>query len=30
MQRIKLVAVDEDGTFLRDHVRYDEACFERI
>ncbi len=30
MQRIKLVAVDEDGTFLRDHVHYDEARFERI
>ena len=30
MQRIRLVAVDEDGTFLRDHAHYDEERFERI
>ncbi len=30
MRDIKLVAVDEDGTFLRDHVHYDERRFERI
>ncbi|MBR3326396.1 MAG: HAD family hydrolase [Atopobiaceae bacterium] len=27
---IKLVAVDEDGTFLRDHVHYDIERFERV
>ncbi|MDO4797114.1 MAG: Cof-type HAD-IIB family hydrolase [Coriobacteriales bacterium] len=27
---IRLVAVDEDGTFLRDHVHYDRERFERI
>lgn len=27
---IKLVAVDEDGTFLRDHVHYDVERFERV
>lgn len=27
---IKLVAVDEDGTFLRDHVHYDLERFERL
>lgn len=30
MQNIRLVAVDEDGTFLRDHKHYDEHRFERI
>lgn len=30
MRQIRLVAVDEDGTFLRDHVHYDEQRFERI
>ncbi|MBR3315420.1 MAG: HAD family hydrolase [Atopobiaceae bacterium] len=30
MRDIKLVAVDEDGTFLRDHVHYDVRRFERI
>lgn len=30
MRDIRLVAVDEDGTFLRDHLRYDEGRFERI
>lgn len=27
---IRLVAVDEDGTFLRDHVHYDVGRFERV
>lgn len=26
----RLVAVDEDGTFLRDHIHYDEVRFERV
>ena len=30
MAKIKLVAVDEDGTFMRDHVSYDVERFERI
>ena len=30
MADIRLVAVDEDGTFLRDHVTYDHERFERI
>ena len=30
MADIKLVAVDEDGTFLRDHVHYDRERFERV
>jgi len=30
MNNIRLVAVDEDGTFLRDHAHYDTARFERI
>lgn len=30
MSDVRLVAVDEDGTFLRDHLNYDEARFERI
>lgn len=30
MQDIKLVAVDEDGTFLRDHVHYDTERFDCI
>ena len=30
MPNIKLVAVDEDGTFLRDHVHYDRERFARI
>ncbi|MDO4805656.1 MAG: Cof-type HAD-IIB family hydrolase [Coriobacteriales bacterium] len=30
MANIRLVAVDEDGTFLRDHKHYDVARFERI
>lgn len=30
MPRIKLVAVDEDGTFLRDHKHYDVERFDRI
>lgn len=30
MRNIRLVAVDEDGTFLRDHVHYDEERFERV
>ena len=30
VQNIKLVAVDEDGTFLRDHLHYDEVRFEAI
>ncbi len=30
MAEIKLVAVDEDGTFMRDHVTYDVERFERI
>ncbi len=30
MQKIRLVAVDEDGTFLRDHAYYNKERFERI
>lgn len=30
MGHIRLVAVDEDGTFLRDHVHYDVGRFERV
>ena len=30
MAQIKLVAVDEDGTFLRDHVHYDRERFSRV
>lgn len=30
MDHVRLVAVDEDGTFLRDHVHYDEERFERV
>ena len=30
MPNIKLVAVDEDGTFLRDHVHYDKKRFVRL
>lgn len=30
MRTPRLVAVDEDGTFLRDHVHYDEERFERV
>lgn len=30
MSNIRLVAVDEDGTFLRDHKHYDVERFERI
>jgi Cof subfamily protein (haloacid dehalogenase superfamily) len=30
MSDIRLVAVDEDGTFLRDHVHYDIERFERV
>ena len=30
MRQTRLVAVDEDGTFLRDHVHYDEERFERV
>ncbi len=29
-RNIRLVAVDEDGTFLRDHVHYDVERFERV
>ena len=30
MRKIQLVAVDEDGTFLRDHAYYNKERFERI
>ncbi|MBR3318270.1 MAG: HAD family hydrolase [Atopobiaceae bacterium] len=30
MQQVKLVAVDEDGTFLHNHIHYDAQRFERI
>lgn len=30
MAHIRLVAVDEDGTFLRDHLHYDQERFDRL